>query len=105
MITVKIFVLCIVTVVIFLLGIIIFISTLHSGKIKDEDKDFIPDDLEDKVNEIKEEVQERIEVVKLEIEDVAEDIGKAIDGLDDIPKAAAGAKRKGRPRKQKKNGD
>lgn len=100
MITIKIIVLILAVALIFSVGIILFISTLHSGKIKDEDKDFIPDVIEDKIEEIKEEVQERAAVVKLEIEDVAEDIGKAIDGLDDIPKAIAGAKRKGRPKKE-----
>ena len=79
-------------------AVIIYLVNLHNGGIKDIDKDFIPDSVEEKTKQIKEEIAQRHANVKLEIEDVTEAIGDAIDGLDDIPKAAAGAKRKGRPR-------
>ena len=79
-------------------AVIIYLVNLHNGNIKDVDKDFIPDRVEDKARQIREEIAQRHANVKLEIEDVAKAIGDAIDGLDDIPKAAAGAKRKGRPR-------
>jgi hypothetical protein len=79
-------------------AVIIYLANLHNGNIKDVDKDFIPDRVEDKARQIREEIAQRHANVKLEIEDVAKAIGDAIDGLDDIPKAAAGAKRKGRPR-------
>lgn len=79
-------------------AVIIYLVSLHNGNIKDVDKDFIPDRVEDKAKQIREEIAQRHANVKLEIEDVAKAIGDAIDGLDDIPKAAAGAKRKGRPR-------
>jgi beta-lactam-binding protein with PASTA domain len=79
-------------------AVIIYLVNLHNENIKDVDKDFIPDRVEDKAKQIKEEIAQRHANVKLEIEDVTKAIGDAIDGLDDIPKAAAGAKRKGRPR-------
>ena len=79
-------------------AVIIYLANLHNGGIKDIDKDFIPDSVEEKTKQIKEEIAQRHANVKLEIEDVTKAIGDAIDGLDDIPKAAAGAKRKGRPR-------
>jgi predicted transcriptional regulator YheO len=79
-------------------AVIIYLVNLHNGGIKDIDKDFIPDSVEEKTKQIKEEIAQRHANVKLEIEDVTKAIGDAIDGLDDIPKAAAGAKRKGRPR-------
>lgn len=79
-------------------AIIIYLANLHNGGIKDIDKDFIPDSVEEKTKQIKEEIAQRHANVKLELEDVTKAIGDAIDGLEDIPKAAAGAKRKGRPR-------
>ena len=79
-------------------AVIIYLVNLHNENIKDVDKDFIPDRVEDKAKQIKEEIAQRHANVKLEIEDVTKAIGDAIDGLDDIPKAAAGAKRRGRPR-------
>jgi translation initiation factor 2 alpha subunit (eIF-2alpha) len=79
-------------------AVIIYLANLHNGGIVDNNKNFIPDNVEDKAKEIKEEINRRVENVKLEVEDVATAIGNAIDGIDDIPKAAAGAKRKGRPR-------
>jgi hypothetical protein len=73
-------------------AVIIYLVSLHNGNIKDVDKDFIPDVVEDRAKRVKE-----------EIDDIVQDIANAIDGIDDVVDAAKGSKRKGRP-KRPKNG-
>jgi hypothetical protein len=82
--------------------VIIYLANLHNGGIVDNNKNFISDNVDDKAKEIKKEINRRVENVKLEVEDVTTAIGNAIDGLDDISKAAAGANRKGRPKHKQK---
>lgn len=73
-------------------AVIIYLVNLHNGNIKDVDKDFIPDVVEDRAKRVKE-----------EIDDIVQDIANAIDGIDDVVDAAKGSKRKGKP-KRPKNG-
>lgn len=61
------------------------------GKINDKDGDFIPDEIEDAVEEIK----SRAKAVKKEIKDVVEQSKDVVD-------AAKGKKRRGRKPKAKK---
>jgi hypothetical protein len=61
------------------------------GKINDKDGDFIPDEIEDAVEEIK----SRAKAVKKEIKDVVEQSKDVVD-------AAKGKKRRGRKSKAKK---
>ena len=81
-----------------ILAIAVYVIALYKGKIKDEDKDFIPDAIEDKAFEIKAEVKERAERVKEEWNDVKESVKDLADQIDDIPKAAG--KRRGRKPKK-----
>ena len=84
---------------IIIIAIAVYVIMLYKGKIKDEDKDFIPDAIEDKVFEIKAEIKDRAERVKQEWNDVKESAKDLVDQIDDVPKAAG--KRKGRkPRKK-----
>lgn len=76
--------------------VISIIAKMHQGKIADKNKNFIPDPVEKAAEEIK----KRSARVKEEVDDVAEDIINAVKGVDDIPKAAKGAKRRGRPKKK-----
>lgn len=86
------------------LGIIIFISTavvyslIKKGKIKDADGDFIPDVVEDKVEEVKQkvskktkEVKTRVKKVKAEVKDVVAEVKDVISSI------------KGKPTKSKLN--
>jgi hypothetical protein len=69
---------------------IIYLANLHNGRIKDVDKDFIPDVVEERAKRVKEEVG-----------DIVQDLANAIDGIDDVVDAAKGSKRKGRPKNSK----
>ena len=76
-------------------GTIIWLQ--KQGKIKDSDGDYIPDSIEDTVEDIEtifEEVKTRAKRVKEEIKDVVEEV-------EDVVEAAKGSKRRGRPKKQK----
>ena len=66
------------------------------GKINDRDGDFIPDEVEDAVEDVKEvakEVKRRAKNVKKELKDVAEQAKDVVD-------AAKGKKRRGRKPKK-----
>ena len=76
------------------------------GKINDADKDFIPDEVEEVVEDIKEtakEVKRRAKRVKEELSDVKASAKEIAEEVKDVVDAASGKskKRRGRPRKQK----
>ena len=71
-----------------LVGMIAFVVLLYKGVVKDEDKDFIPDELEDRAEAVIEEIKDTKNAI-IEVKNQAEDI---VD-------AAKGKKRRGRPRK------
>ena len=71
-----------------LVGMIAFIGLLYKGVIRDEDKDFIPDELEDRASAVIEEIKD----TKNAIVNVKNQAGDILD-------AAKGKKRRGRPRK------
>lgn len=63
--------------------------SLHTGKIKDEDGDFIPDELEKRVKRVKEEFKD--------VKDAVKEVGNQ---LGDIPSAVKGETRTGRKPKK-----
>ena len=74
-----------------------YVVLLHTGKIKDKDGDFIPDVVEDAVEEVK----ERVDRVKEEVADVKKAVKEVADQAGDVVEAAKGNKRRGRPKKKK----
>ena len=68
---------------------------LLTGKIQDNDKDFIPDDLENKVADIKEKSAMIKKRLAEEVNDIKEAIKEVGNQIDDIPEAFS-TKRKGR---------
>ena len=72
----------------------------QQGKINDRDGDFIPDEIEDTVKEVK----RRAKRVKQEVKDVVDAAKNVVDQADDVVQAAKGKSRRGRkPRNSKKN--
>lgn len=69
---------------------------MHLNKIKDVDKDFIPDVVEDKVKHIKKETKHRAKRIKEELSDVGAAIKEVGNQIGDLPDAAKGKTRKGR---------
>ena len=75
------------------------------GKINDADGDFIPDEVEEAVEDVKEaakEVKRRAKRVKEEIKDVIDEAKEVADQVKDVVDAAKGKKRRGRKPKSKK---
>jgi len=72
------------------------LGLMHLNKIKDEDKDFIPDAIEDKANKIKNETKHRVKRIKEELSDVGAAIKEVGNQIGDLPDAAKGKTRKGR---------
>jgi hypothetical protein len=72
------------------------LGLMHLNKIKDEDKDFIPDAIEDKVKKIKAETKHRAKRIKEELNDVGAAIKEVGNQIGDLPDAAKGKTRKGR---------
>jgi gas vesicle protein len=74
-----------------------YVVLLYTGKLIDKDGDFIPDVVEDAVEEVK----ERVDRVKEEITDVKEAVKEVANQAGDVVEAAKGNKRRGRPKKKK----
>jgi archaellum component FlaC len=84
---------------------------MKSGKIEDANNNNIPDAIEEKIEDVKEvveEVKEKVEVVKQrakrvkeEVADVVKATKKVVEQAKDISKAAKGSTRKGAKRKTK----
>ena len=75
------------------------------GKINDADGDFIPDEVEEAVEDVKEaakEVKRRAKRVKEEIKDVIDEAKDVAGQVKDVVDAAKGKKRRGRKPKAKK---
>jgi len=72
------------------------LGLMHLKKIKDEDKNFIPDVIEDKAKKIKEETKHRAKRIKEELNDVGAAIKEVGNQIGDLPDAAKGKTRKGR---------
>ncbi len=74
----------------------IVLGFMHLGKIKDADKDFIPDAIEDKAIKVKEQTMHRLGRIKEELADVGAAIKEVGNQIGDLPDAAKGKTRKGR---------
>jgi len=78
------------------------------GKINDRDGDFIPDEVEDAVEDVKEvakEVKRRAKRVKQEVKDVVDAAKDVVDQAGDVVDAAKGKPRRGRKPAAKKTQD
>ena len=83
-----------------MLSLLLSLLTLFKlGKLHDENGNWIPDELEYKIKEAKQELFNRIENVKEEAKDVKDALSNLSKQTGNIFEAAAGAKRKGRPKK------
>lgn len=86
----------------------VYVYLIKKGKIKDDDQDYIPDVVEDKVSDIKEtvektkkEVNRRARRVKEELDDVAVAAKNLTNQTGDVIDAVKGTSRKGRKPKKK----
>lgn len=82
-------------------GVIVYL--IKKGKIKDDDGDFIPDVVEDKVAEVKttvkkttSEVKRRVNRVKEELSDISDAAKELANQTGDVVDAVKGTSRKGR---------
>ena len=82
-------------------AIVAYLIMLHTGKIKDADKDFIADSVETKVEEIQVNAVNKLNRLKAELKDVAASIKEVGNQLEDLPKSLKG-KRAGRKANVKK---
>lgn len=73
-----------------------YIAFLHNGKIKDNDKDFIPDTVEEAAQKTIADVEARVKRVKEELADVGKAISEVGNQIGDVPAAIGGKKRAGR---------
>lgn len=69
-------------------GVIYFL--IKKGKIKDSDGDFIPDVVEDKVDEVKGKVQKKVKAVKTRVKNVKDEIEDVVEELEDVVSAIKG---------------
>lgn len=84
---------------------IIWFSTKYFGLFSDTDKDGIPDQVEDAVEDVKataKEVKRRAKRVKQELGDVADAAKDVLEQAGDVAAAAKGKPRKGRKPRAKK---
>ena len=75
----------------------------RKGKINDRDGDYIPDEVEDAVEDVKDaakEVKRRAKNVKKELKDVVDAAKEVGNQMGDVAKAAKGKKRQGRKPKK-----
>ena len=79
---------------------IIAIWATKKGYTADENNNFIPDILEDKFADLKEDVSIRVDRVGQELSDVSKAIKEVGNQIGDIPKAVAGRTRPGRKPKK-----
>ena len=73
------------------------------GKINDRDGDYIPDEIEDAVEDVKDgvkEVKRRAKNVKKELKDVVEAAKEVGNQMGDVSAAVKGKKRQGRKKKK-----
>lgn len=96
------------TVVIILLAVLILLGLVNmfaiwatkKGFTKDENNNMIPDILEEKFSDLKEDVSTRVERVGEELKDVTKAIKEVGNQIGDIPRAATGKTRPGRKPKK-----
>ena len=64
----------------------VYVATKYFKAFKDEDKDGIPDVVEDKYADVKEDVEDAIEDVKEFAEDVKDKVEDIVEEVKDLPK-------------------
>tara|TARA_R100001244_G_scaffold98674_1_gene73647 strand:+ start:229 stop:507 length:279 start_codon:yes stop_codon:yes gene_type:complete len=69
------------------LAIIAYLVMLYKGKIKDIDKDFIADSVEDKIEEIHTNAVNKFSRLKEELKDIVVSIKEVGNQIEDLPKA------------------
>mgnify|MGYP003154305611 CR=1 FL=1 len=69
------------------LAIIAYLVMLYKGKIKDTDKDFIADSVEDKIEEIHTNAVNKFSRLKEELKDIVVSIKEVGNQIEDLPKA------------------
>ena len=82
-----------------------YFAFYKQGKINDRDGDFIPDEVEEAVEDVKEvvkEVKRRGKRIKEELKDVVEEAKDVVEQAKDVVDAAKGKPRRGRKPKSKK---
>ena len=91
-------------VVILVIGAAVYYFGFYNkGKINDRDGDYIPDEIEDAVEDVKEvakEVKRRAKNVKQELKDVADATKEVLNQAGDVAAAAKGKPRRGRKPKK-----
>ena len=81
---------------------IYYFGFYKKGKINDRDGDFIPDEIEDAVEDVKDgvkEVKRRAKNVKKELKDVVDAAKEVGNQIGDVGAAVKGKKRQGRKKK------
>ena len=84
-------------------GAAVYFYFYKTGKINDRDGDYIPDEIEDAVEDVKEvakEVKRRAKNVKQELKDVADATKEVLNQAGDVAAAAKGKPRRGRKPKK-----
>ena len=76
----------------------VYYFLIKTGKIEDKDGDFIPDTIEEKVEDIKVDVEEVIVKAKTRVKKVKEEVKDVIEEVNDVVSAI-----KGKPTKSKLN--
>ena len=74
----------------------IVLGSMHLNKIKDQNKNFIPDAIEEKAKKVKEATMHRLGRVKEELTDIKNSIAEVGNQIGDLPDAVKGKTRKGR---------
>jgi len=91
-------------VVILVIGVAVYYFGFYrKGKINDRDGDYIPDEVEDAVEDVKKvakEVKRRAKNVKQELKDVADATKEVLNQAGDVAAAAKGKPRRGRKPKK-----
>ena len=95
--------------ILIILGILVagaavyYFGFYRKGKINDRDGDYIPDEIEDAVEDVKKvakEVKRRAKNVKQELKDVADATKEVLNQAGDVAAAAKGKPRRGRKPKK-----
>tara|TARA_B110000503_G_scaffold3571_1_gene4734 strand:+ start:311 stop:583 length:273 start_codon:yes stop_codon:yes gene_type:complete len=74
----------------------IVLGLMHLNKIKDQNKNFIPDSIEEKAKKVKEATMHRLSRVKEELTDIKNSIAEVGNQIGDLPDAVKGKTRTGR---------
>jgi peptidoglycan hydrolase CwlO-like protein len=77
-------------------GVVYFL--IKKGKIKDADGDFIPDVVEDKVDEVKQKVSKKVKEVKTRVKTIKAEVKDVVEEVKDVVSSI-----KGKPTKSKLN--